>query len=215
MIPIKNKEPQNCRYQNPQCTIVGNMGVSKNRGTPKSSILIGFSIINHPFWGTLIFGNTHISSMYILGIPNNQEYITFRSFVGEPPILPLVGHWHASWDDKNVPRVLYVPWSKVAMLGMVISPLIGNAYNWYTNPYYWVDDHPLYGKNGSLDPSTYAVLCNALQYGVVLCTTLFESSSKKGRVRNRMGSANRMDNVQQVAINSCRHIVLVYLCFTF
>ena len=36
------------------------MGVSKNRGTPKSSILIGFSIINDPFWGTTIFGNTHI-----------------------------------------------------------------------------------------------------------------------------------------------------------
>ena len=34
------------------------MDVSKNRGTPKSSILIGFSIINHPFWGTTIFGNT-------------------------------------------------------------------------------------------------------------------------------------------------------------
>ena len=28
------------------------MGISKNRGTPKSSILIGFSIINHPFSGT-------------------------------------------------------------------------------------------------------------------------------------------------------------------
>ena len=27
---------------------------------PKSSILIGFSIINHPFWGTPMFGNTHI-----------------------------------------------------------------------------------------------------------------------------------------------------------
>ena len=37
------------------------MDVSVNRGTPKSSILIGFSIINHPFWGTPIFGNTHIS----------------------------------------------------------------------------------------------------------------------------------------------------------
>ena len=37
------------------------MGVSKNRGTTKSSILIGFSIINHPFWGTPIFGNTHIT----------------------------------------------------------------------------------------------------------------------------------------------------------
>ena len=36
------------------------MGVSKNSGTPKSSILIGFSIINHPFWGIPIFGNTHI-----------------------------------------------------------------------------------------------------------------------------------------------------------
>ena len=37
-----------------------NMDVSENCDTPKSSILIGFSIINHPFWGTLIFGNTHI-----------------------------------------------------------------------------------------------------------------------------------------------------------
>ncbi len=37
------------------------MDVSKNSGTPKSSILIGFSIINHPFWGTPIFGNTHIT----------------------------------------------------------------------------------------------------------------------------------------------------------
>ena len=39
------------------------MGVSLNGGTPKSSILIGFSIIftiHDPFWGTTIFGNTHI-----------------------------------------------------------------------------------------------------------------------------------------------------------
>ena len=38
----------------------GHLDVSKNRGTPKSSILIGFSIVNHPFWGTPIFGNTHL-----------------------------------------------------------------------------------------------------------------------------------------------------------
>ena len=37
------------------------MGVSENNGTPKSSILIGFSIIKHPFWGTSTFGNTHRS----------------------------------------------------------------------------------------------------------------------------------------------------------
>ena len=36
------------------------MDVSENSGTPKSSILIGFSIINRPFWGSTIFGNTHI-----------------------------------------------------------------------------------------------------------------------------------------------------------
>ena len=39
-----------------------NMDVSKNRGGPlKSSILIGFFIINHPFWGIPIFGNTHMN----------------------------------------------------------------------------------------------------------------------------------------------------------
>ena len=43
------------------------MGVSKNHGTSKSSILIGFSTINHPFWGTPIFGNIHIvtCNMYL------------------------------------------------------------------------------------------------------------------------------------------------------
>ena len=41
------------------------MGVSKNSGTPKSSILIGFSIVNHPFWGTPIFGNTHMFSVCV------------------------------------------------------------------------------------------------------------------------------------------------------
>ena len=40
------------------------MGVSKNNGTPKSSILIGFSIINHPFWDTTIFGNIHIEVLF-------------------------------------------------------------------------------------------------------------------------------------------------------
>ena len=46
---------------------------------------------------------------------------------------------------------IYVPWSKVAILGMVIPPFNRNPYNGYINPYYWVDDHPLlYGNNGSL-----------------------------------------------------------------
>ena len=47
------------------------MEVSGDRGTPRSSILIGFSIINHPFWGTNISGNScvymvisHKSALY-------------------------------------------------------------------------------------------------------------------------------------------------------
>ena len=28
--------------------------------TPKSSIFIGFDMINHPFWGTAIYGNPHL-----------------------------------------------------------------------------------------------------------------------------------------------------------
>ena len=51
-----------------------------------------------------------------------------------------------------------MPWSEVAILGMVIPPFNRNPYNGYINPYYWVDDHPLlYGNNGSLDPGTYRI----------------------------------------------------------
>ena len=37
------------------------MEISRNEGSPKSSILIGFSLVNHPFWGTSIYGNPHIA----------------------------------------------------------------------------------------------------------------------------------------------------------
>ena len=44
------------------------MGVSEKYGTPKSSILIGVSIINHPFCGTPIFGNIHMDPKGITSI---------------------------------------------------------------------------------------------------------------------------------------------------
>ena len=43
--------------------LILHMDVSENSGTPKSSILKGFSIINHAFWGTTILGNTYIMSI--------------------------------------------------------------------------------------------------------------------------------------------------------
>ena len=47
------------------------MDVSKIRGTPKSSILIEFSIINHPFWDTTTFGNTYMAHHYEVGEQTN------------------------------------------------------------------------------------------------------------------------------------------------
>ena len=58
---------------------IHHMGVSLNVGTPnKSSILIGFSMMNHPFWGTPIFGNTHILSDHYLEI----DLFLFYLFLG-------------------------------------------------------------------------------------------------------------------------------------
>ena len=51
------------------------MGVFKNMGKPtNSSILIGFFILNHPFWGTIIFGNTHIIPEN--GVSYNPNFFT-------------------------------------------------------------------------------------------------------------------------------------------
>ena len=33
---------------------------------PKSSIFIGFSIVNHPFWGSPIFGNAQILDLFLV-----------------------------------------------------------------------------------------------------------------------------------------------------
>ena len=52
--------------------------VSENRGTPKSSILIRFFIINHPFWGMPIFGNIMKNPCvgYMLYIDNIYIYMS-------------------------------------------------------------------------------------------------------------------------------------------
>jgi len=64
------------------------MGVSKNSGTPKSSILIGISIINHPFWGTPIFGNTHMVAflpflpfLLVLNMPATAESVVLTELM--------------------------------------------------------------------------------------------------------------------------------------
>ena len=77
------------------------MGVSKNRGTPKPSILIGFSIINHPFWGpTPIFGSTPISSHHLR--INCCVVISVNSPLSERSCLQRTQSVGSNWRQRDV-----------------------------------------------------------------------------------------------------------------
>ena len=73
------------------------MGVSENNGTPKSSILIGFSIINHLFWGTFIFGNTHIR----INVTYPWESGLFRTDFSKPSRLQTYPKLLTKSDDSK------------------------------------------------------------------------------------------------------------------
>ena len=86
------------------------MGVSKNGGTPKSSILIGFSIINHPFWGTPIFGNTQIKHQYLVpkfslwqAEPRRRHCLTWRCLLFASK-LPTTQHCKPSGGSSSSSR---------------------------------------------------------------------------------------------------------------
>ena len=102
-------------------------------------------------------------------------------------------------------------------LGMVIPPLIGNPYNGYIDPYYWVDDHPLlYGKNGSLDPGTYQSSIESKHLSpahicpIAACYICYEIS--QGRITTDQEyivgfiSANKYDELSAVALFCCRYL---------
>ena len=76
------------------------MGASENSGTPKSSILIRFSIINHPFWGTSIFGDTH---MFLMWPWKNSLQFLFSSF--ESSSFEKPGPWYL---EKNCHKISLV-----------------------------------------------------------------------------------------------------------
>ena len=72
--------------------ILKHVDVSKTRATPKSSILIGFSIINHPFWGTIICGNTYVKK----GSENDfgVEVASFQRYSNFSLMVKLHGAYH-------------------------------------------------------------------------------------------------------------------------
>ena len=92
----------------------------KKKGTPKSSILIGFSLINHPFWGTPNFWKhpylfiqttaAHQSTVSSLQLPSlamlllHQETLAFPlgGMLENPPILHhLVLLQIPGWTGRN------------------------------------------------------------------------------------------------------------------
>ncbi len=68
--PAKEKSEQlvkAVKIENPPLapnTVYGCQPKNMDGFSPKSSMLIGLFIIKHPFWGTTIFGNTHIASCF-------------------------------------------------------------------------------------------------------------------------------------------------------
>ena len=120
------------------------MGVSKNNGKcPKSSIKkLGFPWNKPSIWVFSLFLETSIytSSAPYHTIAAPQLDLWFHRHIFALAIRDL--HQHHPESTRCIGDGMgYLP------------PLIGNPYNGYINPYYWVDAHPLfYGNNGSLDP---------------------------------------------------------------
>ena len=94
------------------------MGISKNSGTPKSSISIGFSIINHPFWGTRgtpIFGNTHIPSPSLTWKLN--MIVSRRNLVFQGAIFRFhVRLWEGTLPETNSSHLKMDGWNTTFLL---------------------------------------------------------------------------------------------------
>ena len=61
-----------------------NLGVSKNRGTPKWMVYNGKPYWNGWFGGTTIFGNTHLDNLKIASTKHRSTPKDFTCFLGDP-----------------------------------------------------------------------------------------------------------------------------------
>ena len=87
------------------------MDVSENNGTPKSSIVIGFSIIHHPFWGTTVFGNTQICANHLWksdGHPSSGDCQWFQA----PNLKKHMDFYHPKWESIESSPIF---WGKTSL----------------------------------------------------------------------------------------------------
>ena len=91
--------------------------------------------------------------------------------------------------------------------------IIGNPYNGYINPYYWVDDHPLlYGNNGSLDPSTGSGLVGlvGLVAGWVDVGWMYITGQMKSRPKTRVWGPQMVVNCKGIPLISGKSRLVKY-----
>ena len=100
------------------------MGVSENSDTPKSSNLIGFSIINHPFWGTTILGNTQMVRISDGRASSRQHRLKNQtSFDGVKLVLDAARDAGVQDRPNDVRQILWVFGAMLTLLGTNISHL--------------------------------------------------------------------------------------------
>ena len=105
------------------------MGVSKNNGTPKASTFIGFSIINHPFWSTPIFGNIHI--FFRFKAFSHIQTFKLKKRRAKPPQEQKI-----AFANAGITTGMIVPWPILDRLGGKRGRV------------HWVHYHGLAGKAG-------------------------------------------------------------------
>ena len=93
------RNPLSLHHGNDDDSVYIYMGVSWNRGTPKSSILMGCSLINHPFGGTPIDGNPHIHSNWCLFNKNRKLRLLGFTWLTWFPFTPW-GSMGSRWCTK-------------------------------------------------------------------------------------------------------------------
>ena len=118
------------------------MAVTENNGTPKSSILIGFSIINHPGI-PLFFGNTHIEVLlYWVFLPQILWPPTVNAALAAAPRPRLSTVTELERDPTAspsgiVPEELLEPWRQVGV-PLVDPSLIPDVGYWLLVVGFWL-----------------------------------------------------------------------------
>ena len=140
------------------------MGVSKNRSTPKSSILIRLSIINHPFWGTPLFRNIHMCLKICTHTQTLQQYFV-------------------AFDLSNPKKNLLKSWC-VAWVGSRMQPsMAGNARSWDENSPHFPGGFSKKRLENELAPTKRVrnqLLCDT--FGPILAHSPFWSSRSSWRI---------------------------------